>query len=143
MRTGKIGLNSFLRWRNVPDIPSDLCRCGGAPETVCHIVTDCPLYEAAAAALRARVASPLRTSKDLALVLRDPETAGAVARWLLRTGRLTEFRVAMELGGVSYEKPKRNRREYAGRRHRCRNVREIPTEAAAAAAAEDRRNIDG
>src|SRR6266516_6337966 len=40
LRTGKIGLNSFLHRRRVPDVPSPLCSCGSAPETPCHIAVD-------------------------------------------------------------------------------------------------------
>ncbi len=113
MRTGKIGLNSFLFRRRVPDIESPLCSCEQAAETVQHLVTSCILRSIEQEELRAELASPMRTSRDLDIALQDPETAGKVAKWMLRIGRLHEFRLAREIGGETGELTQRKRKERA------------------------------
>ena len=46
IRTGKIGLRAFLFERGVPSIATLQCRCSSrAPETVVHLVLDCPELE--------------------------------------------------------------------------------------------------
>ncbi len=113
MRTGKIGLNSFLFRRRVPDIESPLCSCEQAAETVQHLVTSCILRSTEQEELRAELASPMRTSRDLDIALQDPGTAGKVAKWMLRIGRLHEFRLAREIGGETGELTQHKRKERA------------------------------
>ena len=44
IRTGRIGLASFLFRAGVPDFPTPLCVCGQAEETAKHITSSCSLY---------------------------------------------------------------------------------------------------
>ena len=41
------------------------------------------------------------TSRDFADAVWQPERAKAVARWMLMSGRLKQFRYAVDLGGES------------------------------------------
>jgi hypothetical protein len=110
LRTGKIGLNSFLHRRHVPDVPSPLCSCGSAPETPCHIAVDCPLTATARDRLAASLAPrALRSYRDFAAALRDPDGAQTIARWFLKLNRLKEFRLAAEIGGTSKERASKTR----------------------------------
>jgi hypothetical protein len=91
LRTGKIGLRAFLFQRRVPDIPSPYCQCGER-ETPVHIWTSCPLYEQRRAGL-----PPATTSRDFQVAVTSTRRAGATAGWFLRTGRLGEYRLAVQL----------------------------------------------
>ena len=76
LRTGKIGLNSFLHRRRVPDVASPLCSCGTAPETPCHIAVDCPLNATARERLTTSLASQLmRSHRDFVATLEDTKKA--------------------------------------------------------------------
>jgi hypothetical protein len=105
LRTGKIGLNSFLHRRRVPDVPSPLCSCGFAPETPCHIAVDCLLTATARDRLAVSLAPrTLRSYRDFTAALTDPDRAQTIARWFLKLNRLKEFRLAVEIGGMSKER---------------------------------------
>ena len=91
LRTGKIGLRAFLFQRGVPDIPSPYCQCGGR-ETPAHIWTACPLYEQQRAVL-----PPATTSRDFRAAVTSARRAGGTAGWFLRTGRLREYRLAVQM----------------------------------------------
>ena len=98
MRTGKIGLRAFLYGRRVPDIESPLCRCGIGDETPLHLATACPGTERQRANLRRELGEKAFTDRagfDAATA--DGDTGRVIARWLLRLGRLKEFRLAMRL----------------------------------------------
>ncbi len=78
-----------------------------------HLVTSCILRSTEQEELRAELASPMRTSRDLDIALQDPGTAGKVAKWMLRIGRLHEFRLAREIGGETGELTQHKRKERA------------------------------
>jgi hypothetical protein len=44
MRSGKIRLGHSIRVIRVND--TDVCQCGEAPQTVAHVLMDCPRYDA-------------------------------------------------------------------------------------------------
>jgi hypothetical protein len=91
LRTGKIGLRTFLFQRGVPDIPSPYCQCGKR-ETPAHIWTSCPLYE------QRRAGLPLATtSRDFQVAVTSASRAGGTAGWFLWMGRLGEYRLAVRL----------------------------------------------
>jgi hypothetical protein len=90
-RTGAIGLKGFLFKRRVPGVPTPLCRCGGAPETVAHLVLRCPDRELAAGRPQ------LRDRHALMRALGNHSDAARIVAWLMGLGRLKEYRLAVEL----------------------------------------------
>ena len=89
MRTGHIGLNQYLSRRNVPGV-LPWCRCNTAQETVAHIVLDCEEQDRSSL-------SPFRTRQDFHDSLGKPDTCQKVVRWMLATGRLKTFQLALQL----------------------------------------------
>jgi hypothetical protein len=95
-RTGRTGLASFLYWIGVPDFQSPVCRCGQEEETPYHVLRHCPLEEGGRQSLRTMCGGGI----DVVRLLDTPEGAGVTARWIVQSGRLSQFRVARAL---SYE----------------------------------------
>ena len=93
-RTGAIGLNAFLHQRKVPEILSPLCERGCGRETVAHLVLRCERYADQRHALNL---PRVRDGATLREALSQQEQAGKVVRWLFKTGRLQEYRLAKEL----------------------------------------------
>src|SRR6266516_519808 len=84
------------------DVPSPLCSCGSVPETLCHIAVDCPLTVTARDRLAVSLAPrALRSYRDFAAALKDPDGMQTIARWFLKLNRLKEFRLAVEIGETS------------------------------------------
>ena len=97
-RTGAIGLRDFLFRVRVPGIPTPLCECGQGRETVEHLVVWCPRPPKP----RNWPATEIRSKKDLFRVLdgwgnKERWLARRVIRWLLDSGRLLEYRLAVRL----------------------------------------------
>ena len=98
IRTGKIGLKAFLHSRRVPGVTSPGCECGAGRETALHLILECrdttsqrwDLMEALGAA------TPTDRS-SLAEATKNGNTGREIVRWLLRLGRLREFRLAIRL----------------------------------------------
>ena len=91
-RTGKIGLREFLFTMRVPSVMTPMCQCGEGEQNVAHLFCDC-LHERS---------TPLRamgfpTPGTVQRGLRDPETAPRMAKALVRSGWLHDFRVFEEL----------------------------------------------
>src|SRR5262245_156704 len=99
IRTGKIGLRAFLMQRCVPSITTPLCRCGTGPETQEHLVVHCPDLRAERHGILGPGRPPPRTRRDFAEASWNPRTGGTLAKWVLRTGRLTEYQLAQRLAG--------------------------------------------
>ena len=97
-RTGKIGLRNFLFQRGVPEVVTPLCNCSCLQrETAEHLVLRCSnVSEQQRAWLKDR-AKPLRTSSDFTAALQCPGRAELITRWILGTGRLREYRLAVEI----------------------------------------------
>ncbi|KAM4063456.1 reverse transcriptase (RNA-dependent DNA polymerase) [Hirsutella rhossiliensis] len=93
LRTGKIGLNSFLYHKNVPSATTPLCRCGGGEETVFHVFLRCPLQ----ADNRRLLPGALRTDADLRALLMRPDTAPYLVRWFLNFRPIPHYKVAADL----------------------------------------------
>lgn len=92
-RSGHIGLRQYLRRMQVPDVePWCACRGGRAvQETAAHIILDCELEDD-----RTNL-PPLRGRGDLNKALEDPKRCPRIIKWLLATGRLREYRLALQL----------------------------------------------
>ena len=90
-RTGKLGLKAFLFQRKVPDIATPLCDCGGAPETVGHLLRGCEARGEGLEALKEQF------GPTGALFRRITTGKGArpIIRWLME--RLPEYKVAREI----------------------------------------------
>jgi len=82
LRTGKIGLNSFLKGARVPGIEA-LCECQEEEETVEHFLFKCSRWEEQRATLNG-----LKTIKE---ALGKRENSEKVVRYLLATERLEQF----------------------------------------------------
>ena len=95
-RTGRTGLASFLYWIGVPEFKSPVCQCGQEEETPYHVLRHCPLEEGNRQSLRTVCGGGI----DVVRLLNTPEGAGVAARWIVQSGRLSQFRVAKAL---SYE----------------------------------------
>src|SRR5258708_1500008 len=95
IRTGKVGLRSFLFERKVPDVATPRCPCGEGPETAAHLVLDCRDLAQRREELQ-RLLSPriLDTYRDFAAATAKKKSAHTLVRWLLSTGRFPEFRLA-------------------------------------------------
>jgi hypothetical protein len=89
LRTEAIGLNKWLAARRVPGVDK-ACPCGWHEQSVHHTVFRCPRYD------RTAIGQRLRT-ENLAKALGDPDSAGQIAKWLIRQGVLQQFSVARDL----------------------------------------------
>jgi Reverse transcriptase (RNA-dependent DNA polymerase)/Endonuclease-reverse transcriptase len=91
LRTGKIGLASFLFKAKVPGVDSEACRCGYRQETPQHITISCPRYQDTRDSLR------INGRLDFKELLSTAEGVRKVTRWWLKRGILEQFRLAAEL----------------------------------------------
>src|SRR3954447_7403408 len=103
MRTGKIGLSAFLYYRKVPGYGSPICICGNGPQTPEHLFTNCTDPRS-----HSLIAMGYTSISEVRAGLSSPEKAGKMAKSLLRSGWLREFRLSEKLrsekglaGGVS------------------------------------------
>jgi len=95
MRTGKIGLRSYLYSRHVPEIADDRCGCGRGPQTVAHVLFNCRRHAHIRKALwtegdgdgKRRI-----TLTNLKVILSTPTYAIKAAKFLKATGLLGQFR---------------------------------------------------
>jgi hypothetical protein len=90
IRTGHIGLNAHLSRGGTVSSPA--CQCGAEEETPAHVLLSCT-------AAPTRPSGWPRTPADLDSRLQTGLTARPLLRWLIRSGRLTEYRLARELEG--------------------------------------------
>jgi hypothetical protein len=87
-RTGRIGLGHFLNMVKVPDFENAECECGRGDETAQHIVSHCPIEKTR------RNWGRGTTFLDLA---NEPTRAKSIAKWIIQSGRIEQFRLAAEL----------------------------------------------
>ncbi|KAL2120134.1 hypothetical protein VTJ04DRAFT_4160 [Mycothermus thermophilus] len=105
-RAGAVGLRGYLFRAKVPGVNTPHCACGQGEETVEHLVVWCQYPP------RPRPWDPraIRTRLDLYYVLRGrgaraQRLAKGVVNWLLQSGRLPEYRLAVRLDLGSGEDP--------------------------------------
>ena len=91
-RTEKIGLQAFLYRRKVPGITTPSCPCGHGDQTAAHLFTEC--MDNRSMGLRALGYS---TKEEVHHGLSHQDTAPNMARALVRSGWLPQFRVFNEL----------------------------------------------
>ncbi len=106
IRTGKLGLRAFLHHRQVPGIDNPNCPHCLKPETAFHVITDCRAEDDRRETLtRALGEDPYWWDRArLQEALQDPSQAILIARWLIGTGRLPEYRLATEYETKEREK---------------------------------------
>ena len=97
-RTGVIGLRDFLFKIGVPTVPTPYCSCGEDKETVEHLVVWCSDPPKP----RTWQARLISSHLDLRFVLRATGSKAAglarkVIGWLMESGRLPEYRLAVQL----------------------------------------------
>lgn len=94
MKTGKIGLNSYLHGIRPLDTPTDRCRgCAEQRETLHHVLLDCPSYRESRQKYWGNY-----PPNSLREILSDTEKTTTAARQLLTLGLLAQFsRVAKRI----------------------------------------------
>ena len=90
IRTGRIGLASFLFRAGVPDFPTPLCVCGQAEETAKHITSSCSLYSRQ----RQQVSF---NPQDFTTIISNPELLQKFLYWFMSLKRLNQFNLAFKL----------------------------------------------
>jgi hypothetical protein len=91
LRAEVLGLNDWLARIGVPDVLLG-CQCGAARQTLTHILAFC----------RDQIEPRIRLldragTTELEMILTDPKKVQWAARWLLETGTLGQFTVALEV----------------------------------------------
>ena len=90
IRTGRIGLASFLFRAGAPDFPTPLCVCGQAEETAKHITSSCSLYSRQ----RQQVSF---NPQDFTTIISNPELLQKFLYWFMSLKRLNQFNLAFKL----------------------------------------------
>ena len=92
LRTGYTGLAAVLRTLNVPGFDTGQCKCGQGKETVRHVLAHCSLEESRRHELRNEDGFI-----DVTNLLSTEKGAAKAARWMISSGRLSQFALAGEL----------------------------------------------
>ena len=90
IRTGRIGLASFLFRAGAPDFPTPLCVCGQAEETAKHITSSCSLYSRQ----RQQVSF---NPQDFTTIISNPELLQKFLYCFMSLKRLNQFNLAFKL----------------------------------------------
>src|SRR5271167_3057945 len=90
LRTGRTGLRHFLSKAQVPGYESEECSCGTSPETPRHILLHCPQEEERRIVLREALGGHL----DLSRLLDTPRGAPVASKWMIRSSRISQFKLA-------------------------------------------------
>lgn len=91
-RTGCIGLAAFLARARVPGYDGD-CNCGTGRETVSHVITFCPRENGR----REELVRVSPGAINITALLCDLNRARALTRWLIQSGRISQYTVARRL----------------------------------------------
>ena len=98
VHTGKIGLQDFLFQQCVPEVVTPLCSCLHAErETAEHLVLRCNNVSKQQRTWLQERAQLLHTGSDFVASLQCPKRAKLIMRWILGTGCLQEYRLAVEV----------------------------------------------
>jgi len=96
LRIGRTGLRHFLSKAGVPGYESEECSCGTGPEIPKHILLYCPHEAEPRTILREALGGHL----DLRRLLDTPRGAPVSGKWMIRSGRILQFRLA---GALLYQ----------------------------------------
>jgi len=91
-RTGTIGLREFLFQRQVPEVTTPICPCGGGPQTPEHLFAACT--DRRSATLRAM---GYNSPEQVWEALSNLKAAKVLARALIQSGWLGEYRLFIKL----------------------------------------------
>ena len=91
LRSEIIGLRDWLYRVKVPGYDSPQCTCGWERQTVKHVVTQCPDISHREEMFLQSKSSNFRT------ILSTKKGLQAVTRWLIKYGKIEQFKVAGEL----------------------------------------------
>ena len=89
IRTGRIGLASFLFRAGASDFPTPLCVCGQAEETAKHITSSCSLYS--------RQRQQVFFNPQDFTIISNPELLQKFLYWFMSLKRLNQFNLAFKL----------------------------------------------
>jgi len=81
IRTGRVGLASFLNRARVPDFASSKCQCGQEEETAAHIIACCPRF----AEQRRSLANPLTGRQDVQALRKLSRRSEETGEMVLKT----------------------------------------------------------
>ena len=91
LRSEVLGLRAWLSSIGVPGVTPE-CQCGHPRQTIQHVLAFCPDLGEARTQLLHRAGHT-----QLARLLREKDTASMAGRWLLDTGLLKYFQVAIDV----------------------------------------------
>ena len=91
IRTGKIGLADFLHKHRVPGITSPACPCGWHRQTPEHVIMFCRLIKGRRAMFREAGTNSYQTLTE------SPKPLKLLTAWLMKSGTLTQFSLAVQL----------------------------------------------
>jgi hypothetical protein len=86
LRTGYTGLAAVLRTLNVPGFETGICRCEMGRETVRHVLVHCSLENDRRDELR-----DSHGILDVETLLSSEKGAAKAAKWMMDSGRLSQF----------------------------------------------------
>jgi hypothetical protein len=95
LRTGVMGLRNWLAKIGVPGI-DPICTCRRSRQTLEHIRVFCPELEPQRRAYIQELNKARRNGVDIHPSLSNKNYAKRAVRWLLSTGRLEQFKFALE-----------------------------------------------
>lgn len=91
LRSGKNGLRHFLYKAKVPGVDSARCSCGWGKQDAKHILLYCPKLSSTRRELLKEAGT-----HNIRAMLSRPTGIRAAARWMVRTGYLTQYQLAKE-----------------------------------------------
>jgi len=91
--TGRTGLGHFLHKARVPGYESEQCSCETGPETPRHVLLDCPHEAERRVGLREALGGQL----EFTGLLDTPKGAQLASRWMIRSGRISQFQLTEQL----------------------------------------------
>lgn len=108
IRSGHVGLNSYLYRRQVPGIESPRCQCGYQSQNVKHMIMQCPRWAEGRAEIwrKAKI-------RSFQAMMDNPEDVKRITQWILDKGWMEQFRLTEETEAIVAEREKERKRSEA------------------------------